>query len=84
MLLKDYIKFLQNLPEQALDTEVMILRGENGPTPVEDYDLPDLAPVYAYAPSGTPTSDEGPVWHLDLRGAYEKVLPYVSKMVVLL
>jgi hypothetical protein len=64
MILKDYIKFLEAMPEETKELEVFGLRGDDGPRPVEDYDLPDALNIYCYAPDGRPISDEGPAWYI--------------------
>jgi hypothetical protein len=80
MTLKDYIAKLQELPQ---DLEVFISDNEFGPTPVEQRDPAAVTNVYAYAPEGNPTTDEGPAWY-ELLSESDNDPDHLVKKVVML
>lgn len=81
MILKDYIAKLQELPQ---DLEVFAARGEWGPVPIEERQMPAIQPVYAFTPDGKPMSDEGPCWYEDNDPDLDEGADYTKKKVVLL
>ena len=78
MILSEYIKTLQELPQ---DAEVYVSRGEWGPVAINERNMPAITPLYAFRPKGEECVDWFEDFYPEVTGQDED---YIQKTVVVL